>query len=214
MPAQAIRFPVAGKTGRHTTVEEEDTFFNAFFFGRAFDGNICFWKFGVHKIDGDTGTSFLDTFLLLGTFFFLALIPPAACGLLFTHTWFIPGFACSGCRCAQERHQIPPLCLFCGQPPPDPAKRHSRYDISTTTRAPDRSTAAFSALDGTGMPLCLGSRGNFVYLVLNVVSFLCFTGGGERETLFYSPWQTGNRFWDYFFVCFTGKEKRCAGIYT
>lgn len=56
------------------------------------------------------------------------------------------------------------------------------------------------------MPLCLGSRGNFVYLVLNVVS-----RGKIGESFFFSPGRQTTDSGTIFFVCFTGQEKRCAG---
>lgn len=98
-----------------------------------------------------------------------------------------------------------PLCLFCGQPPPDPAQRHFRYDISTTTRAPIGQQRLFS-LGWNRDATLFGFSGELCLFGFEC----CFTGENWR-VLFFFPWQTGNRFWDYFFVCFTGQEKRCAG---
>lgn len=146
-------------------------------------------------------------FSFIGYFSFLALIPPAACGLSSTLAWFIPGFRVLGLQMCAGGSPDTPLCLFCGQPPPDPAQRHSRYDISTTTRAPIGQQRLFS-WDGTGMPLCLGSRGNFVYLVLNVVS-----RGKIGESFFFSPGRQATDSGTIFLFVLRGKRKDARGIY-
>ena len=161
--------------------------------------------FGVHKIDGDNG-SFLETFLLLGTFFFFfSPDPPAALWALSTLAWFVPGFCVLRLQVCAGGLPDTPSCLFAVKSPPDSTK--AAFPGHPPHHAGPIGQQGQQRLSTAGMGLgcfLFGFSGELCHFVFHV-SFLCFTG--RETTPFFLPWQTSNRFWDFFCSFYGEREK-------